>query len=418
MLYKINLRNFKSHKELDIDLSKINIFIGANNSGKSSIFQAMQLMKQNLKFKNQFLIPLISNDDSENEANLIDVGDFEDVVRKNTKELEIGFEGDFETEEEILNENDIKKISVKYSVIFRENNLIHSEGVIDAGENKFSWPNSVMWSGANKIKPLFGQNVQCGFKKSPNFASKKEKELESSLFEINQDAISNFLRRQSFVSGSRGFERKGYPQTKSNKSSIDIESLSFENRSIAISNFFTRDRMLEDAVSEVTKEYLGFAVVFEIDENGKVILKSKQSKDLSPIISEGLGSQQLLSIFLPLAIPHLKTFFIEEPEAHLHPKLQSDVTEKIVDICLGENKQVIMSTHSEHVLQKVLSLINSKKLKQEDVRVYYVEKEEGISKVTKQEPDEFGRLPNGLPGFFEHNLDEIENYLKQMSERL
>ena len=77
-----------------------------------------------------------------------------------------------------------------------------------------------------------------------------------------------------------------------------------------------------------------------------------------------------------------------------------------------------MSTHSEHVLQKVLSLINSKKLKQEDVRVYYVEKENGTSKVTEQKPDEFGRLPNGLPGFFEHNVSELKDYLKELSDNL
>src|SRR5436309_3984014 len=46
MLEYINIKNFKSIKELSLNLKKINIFIGANRTGKSSVFQAIMLLKQ------------------------------------------------------------------------------------------------------------------------------------------------------------------------------------------------------------------------------------------------------------------------------------------------------------------------------------------------------------------------------------
>ncbi len=42
MIEKIRLQNFKLHKDTTLEIKPITIFIGQNNSGKSSIFQALQ----------------------------------------------------------------------------------------------------------------------------------------------------------------------------------------------------------------------------------------------------------------------------------------------------------------------------------------------------------------------------------------
>lgn len=42
MLKKISIEKFKRIEKIDIDLEKINILVGANNSGKTSILQAIQ----------------------------------------------------------------------------------------------------------------------------------------------------------------------------------------------------------------------------------------------------------------------------------------------------------------------------------------------------------------------------------------
>ena len=71
-LNQLELRNFKSIKGIKLDFSKINLFIGKNNSGKSNILQSIVFLKQmkeslsfdrplnfisldNVKHKNNFL---------------------------------------------------------------------------------------------------------------------------------------------------------------------------------------------------------------------------------------------------------------------------------------------------------------------------------------------------------------------------
>ena len=47
---------------------------------------------------------------------------------------------------------------------------------------------------------------------------------------------------------------------------------------------------------------------------------------------------------------------IEEPEVHLHPKAQADLASVLVEEAKADNKQVIMTTHSEHVAGRLLTL--------------------------------------------------------------
>lgn len=46
MLKSIRLKNFKLHEDTQIEAAPITVFIGPNNSGKSSIFQALLALRQ------------------------------------------------------------------------------------------------------------------------------------------------------------------------------------------------------------------------------------------------------------------------------------------------------------------------------------------------------------------------------------
>lgn len=53
MLTKLTVRNFKRFKELDIDLESPVIFVGPNNSGKTSAMQALTLWDIGLRRWNE-----------------------------------------------------------------------------------------------------------------------------------------------------------------------------------------------------------------------------------------------------------------------------------------------------------------------------------------------------------------------------
>ena len=52
MLKKIEVKNFKSLKKVEMNLNNLTLLTGINSTGKSSIIQSILLIKQNLEILN------------------------------------------------------------------------------------------------------------------------------------------------------------------------------------------------------------------------------------------------------------------------------------------------------------------------------------------------------------------------------
>ena len=83
--------------------------------------------------------------------------------------------------------------------------------------------------------------------------------------------------------------------------------------------------------------------------------QSVEVKSVTPsgpvnIVSEGFGANSLIMLLLQLVSADKgATVMIEEPEIHLHPKAQAELASVLAEVALEEDKQVIMTTHSEHI---------------------------------------------------------------------
>ena len=66
MITAISFKNFKSFKnEVKFEIKPITLIYGLNGSGKSSILQILQLLKQSLENSNEgILLPKVNSDDS------------------------------------------------------------------------------------------------------------------------------------------------------------------------------------------------------------------------------------------------------------------------------------------------------------------------------------------------------------------
>ena len=76
------------------------------------------------------------------------------------------------------------------------------------------------------------------------------------------------------------------------------------------------------------------------------------------MVAEGFGSNSLILLLHQLLNAKKgATVLIEEPEIHLHPKAQADLAEVLADTAKAEEKQIIMTTHSEYVAGRLLTLV-------------------------------------------------------------
>ncbi len=438
MLQKIRLQNFKLHKDTSLEIKPVTLFIGQNNSGKSSIFQALQLIKQNLKIREQpeyserydnLLIPPKPFKPTDNyyyfyPNRLIDVGSFQDVIRKDERFIGISMEGNIPTKNRSLQDKKIKSLQIRYEMKIQNNDLKYHSGEIEGGEYHLEWD----WRGEGgmKISPKTLKIGEIEFNlQTENVISKPiySSGLSSSStfpFEIQANAeelrdgllnsIRDFIDSIHAIYGLRGFEENSYPL--SDKPPSDNDFMLLYDRSLSINSLLPYNRELESQLSSWFKKLLGVEISFELLPGKTVKIKAKNAYGETSFINEGLGIHQLLFMFLPIALsPSSHTFLIEEPEAHLHPKAQSDITSTFIKILKNESKQFLIATHSEHILFGFLNAIAKREISLDETAIYYFKNENGVAEITKLEIDEYGRVAGGLPGFFEQNIRNVIDYL-------
>ncbi len=144
-----------------------------------------------------------------------------------------------------------------------------------------------------------------------------------------------------------------------------------------------------------------------------------EGKVLSGLFSnQGTGAGQLPFILIPIALArHGETIMLSEPEAHLHPAAQSHLASLLATVVKRGEKQLLIETHSEHVLNSLLHAVAKGDLKKEDLAIYYFESRQGAADVRRLIIDDYGRVEGGLPGFFDQSLTELTEYLETLKKK-
>ena len=125
----------------------------------------------------------------------------------------------------------------------------------------------------------------------------------------------------------------------------------------------------------------------------------------------GFGVSQCLPVFVQGAImPRYACLMVEEPEAQLHPTAQLDMGSFYADLWKQRQVGSIIETHSDNILLRLRRLIAEKRLSADDVSVaYFTNDEENRNMPTIRNLDirKDGAMP-GLPmEFFGRNVDEV-----------
>lgn len=166
----------------------------------------------------------------------------------------------------------------------------------------------------------------------------------------------------------------------------------------------------------------------EIGQSPRIHLQEHDKMDLVNLefsfIKDGLPSMKYrptnvgfgLTYSLPVFVSILSSIpdsliMIENPEAHLHPKGQVAIG-KFLALAAANDLQIIIETHSDHILNGIRIAVKNQSIKPEDVTLHFFDrsKEAPCCEVTTPVIDRDGRLDQWPDGFF----DEWEKGLSKL----
>lgn len=134
----------------------------------------------------------------------------------------------------------------------------------------------------------------------------------------------------------------------------------------------------------------------------------------------GFGVTYTLPILVALLASEPGTLIIlENPEAHLHPKGQAKIGE-LMALAASCGVQIIVETHSDHILNGIRVAVHDGKLNPNDVQLHYFQrqKKEGFAVIEVISPkiDRRGRIDKWPEGFFDEWDKSLEILLEPVEE--
>lgn len=186
-----------------------------------------------------------------------------------------------------------------------------------------------------------------------------------------------------------------------------LPSLYEETREIslmaAVNDVFLNLGMPQPANVKSEKSVM-YQILFQLGE-------SKKSQAVT-IADVGFGVSQLLPILvLGLRSDESSILLLEQPEIHLHPKLQANLADFLLTLA-AQGRRIVVETHSDHLINRLRRRIAedpSDELRNK-VNIWFVQPpEEGIgASIESLRVDSFGVIENWPPGFLPEATDEAE----------
>ena len=358
MIIEVTLENFKCFRRVRIHPKRVTVFIGPNGTGKSSVLQALLLLKQS-----------VGADRLQHQGEFVNFADPKSVAPNFLRDP--------------LNE-----ALIRISFTFQEPALMH------VYVSKF-------------------EDTKRDYR--GNFRLDDFKVEHGDALPIKDSLIGLMLHQMRVVTAFRGLET---PRSLMGDRPIGDESLA-ESPKIPddrIATTLAYIRPWEEAVSRLMERVTGTRMRAEIVPSNpmSVELRAVAPSGAVNMVSEGFGTNALvLLLFQLVSADKGATVLVEEPEIHLHPRAQADLAEVMAETALKDDKQLIVTTHSQHVVGRLLTLVSEGELSPDELAIYAFEKDEkGECFASEIEVTEGGQVIGGLKSFFDTDMAEWERYLQ------
>jgi predicted ATPase len=164
-------------------------------------------------------------------------------------------------------------------------------------------------------------------------------------------------------------------------------------------------------------DYIGVAENIKNDKGELRVIQEGRERTLSNV---GVGVSQVLPIIVQCLVADPgSTIIIEQPELHLHPKMQSRLADFFLVMSLF-GRQLIIETHSEYIIDKLRLRIVQAPLDKpinDKVAIYFAEKHNGASKFKRVELNEFSVMSEWPEGFFEESVQIARDIMSAVHKK-
>lgn len=368
MIRSLRLKNFKPFEDQFLKFKPLTLLSGLNSTGKSSVLQALLLLRQSYQ---QGLLPNIGlalNGD------IVRIGTAQDALFEGAKEDLINF------------------------TLKRENG---TEGIWDF---KYNQEADVL----DLVFPTDSDSYNLSLFSDNFHYFKAERIGPHPFFEM-----SDFQVRQHKQLGTRGEYTAHF---------LSI----YRDKDIPNGNL-SHPKAKSWNLSNQVEAWIG-----EVSPNTRIEIKSNPDMDLVSFqYSYGLSNPYRatnvgfgITYTLPIIVAVLASepgtlILIENPEAHLHPKGQAKMGE-LLALAASCGVQVIIETHSDHVLNGIRLAVHGGKLDPKDVQLHYLQRQEkeglAYTEVVSPHIDRNGRIDRWPDGFFDEWDKSLEALLEPAGE--
>ncbi len=396
-IHSVKLENFRGFKSFEQELSpRLNVFIGKNGSGKTSILDAIGI-NINIGYLRNISVH---------------VEPFEYSTKK------VNFD-------DINSESAYTNISLKYEtnqIIYKEEiKLIRTSEVFDFGYNDFIG----YFDGFHSKLSLTTNFPLLSYYNSEKILS-EDLAITPSKFKYPQ--INAYSSLESLIPFSFKLFSSWFRQQEDIENEIRLKSdqtYKLPNLQIirsAIIGFF--NNLGNDTYNELSviraKPHKNESFNFSIRAGGELFIKKNEY--FLKVSQLSTGEKNILLTVADIASriaqlnPSLENplqnasgiVLIDEIEQHLHPTWQRKVIGALIKTF--PNIQFILTTHSENVIISILDLVKEKELLPADVSVINLKPANDTIESEKLEINDHGQIEGGLSSFYEDQLEDIDRF--------
>ncbi len=456
-MFNFRVNNFRSFNDSQLSFSKINILIGENSSGKSSILKFLLAIKQSLLNPQDASFLL--------NGNYVELGNYDAVVFNHDSKRKLHFGLDIVVSQQNLaflaqiiseyypraDKNKIKKMMRRYNsknfsfdVIFQKKN-----NRISLTFTKISHPDIGSLTIKRNLNSKKVYNTECNVKfhdqqtkaqyafrnveySSESFLSliipsslahqitehkirnKTEFFLRIGLLLIAQNELRSIFSKIIYVNPIQSRPERIYHMNDrlNSYSRNDLEKL----MNVLSSENVNNNNLILELNRELKSNKIAEGIKLVRSEEVSVIeLRIKKNGLWHNITDVGYG----ISLQIPLLFETIagdknngKIILIEQPEVHLHPDMQCDLISALMG--LSKKNRFIIETHSEHILRKLQVIVKKGMygIKPEDVSIYYFRRNNKKTILSSHKIQKNGLLSQELPpGFYDKSYSLIEELL-------